>query len=155
METKRFLVVVSFFEPRSSAHLQRLLSDLLEKPAGTDFDILVVVNRTSSEALQFSTPLGDVVKVLERPNEGMNIGAWDHAWRSSPNYEGYLFLQDECELKCENWLSPFVTVSDKPGIGLVGESWNAGWERPWDIMRSVVEGQTMHEHTIQIGRAHV
>ncbi len=148
MQAQRFLVVVSFYEPRPMAPLEGLVHALLHTPAGTDFDIAVVVNRTTSGSLALSLPIGAVKAVVDRPNQGMNIGAWDHGWRQFPHYDGYLFLQDECELKSEGWLKPFVDTASAPGAGLIGESWNIGWDRPWDAMRIAVEGQHMPGHEI-------
>lgn len=152
MALQRFLVVVSFYEPRPMAPLEELVHALLRTPAGADFDIVVVVNRTTSGTLALPIPVDAVKAVLNRPNEGMNIGAWDHGWRHFPDYDGYLFLQDECELKSECWLKPFVDAAGMPGTGLIGESWNAGWDRSWEAMRVSVEGQHMPEHNLQ-GRA--
>ncbi len=131
------------------APLGELLHALSHTPAGAAFDIVVVVNRTTSGVLELPLPRDAVKAVLARPNEGMNIGAWDHGWRSFPDYDGYLFLQDECELKSEGWLKPFVDVASAPGAGLVGESWNGGWDRPWESMRVSVEGQRMPGHDLQ------
>jgi len=148
MQAQRFLVVVSFFEPRPMAPLEGLVHALLHTPAGADFDIAVVVNRTTSGSLALSVPIGAVKAVVDRPNQGMNIGAWDHGWRQFQHYDGYLFLQDECELKSEGWLKPFVDAASAPGAGLIGESWNTGWDRPWDAMKIAVEGQCMPGHEI-------
>ena len=152
MAVQRFLVVVSFYEPRPMAPLEGLVQALLHTPAGADFDIVVVVNRTTSGPLALPVPVDAVTAVVDRPNEGMNIGAWDHGWRHFLEYDGYLFLQDECELKSEGWLKPFVDAASAPGTGLVGESWNAGWDRSWDAMRIAVAGQHMPGHELH-GRA--
>jgi hypothetical protein len=144
----RYLVVISFYEARPVMPLDALVSKLLASPAGADFDLVVVVNRTSEGELVLSMGMGAAKEVVSRPNEGMNIGAWDHAWRTFPGYDGYLFLQDECELKSSPWLSPFVQAASDPSIGLVGESWNRGWDRPWDVMKMAVEGHAMPGHEI-------
>lgn len=148
MAAQRFLVVVSFFEPRPMAPLEGLVHALSHTPAGADFDIVVVVNRTTSGRLALPVSIGAVTTVVDRPNQGMNIGAWDHGWRHFPEYDGYLFLQDECELKSECWLNPFVDAASAPGTGLIGESWNTGWDRSWDAMKIAVEGQRMPGHDI-------
>ncbi len=144
---RRFLVVISLYEPRDIVPLDTLARGLRAAPAGVQADIVVVINRTSTGALPLPPSL-EGMTIVDRPNEGMNIGAWDHGWRMFPDYSGYLFLQDECELKSGPWLKPFVDASDKPSVGLVGESWNSGWDRPWETMRSAVDKQQMREHTI-------
>lgn len=150
--SQRFLVVVSFYEPRPMDHLERLVHALSRTPAGVDFDIVVVVNRMTTGTLALPVAVDAVKAVVNRPNEGMNIGAWDDGWRHFPDYDGYLFLQDECELKSECWLSPFVDAAGSSGVGLVGESWNTGWDRSWETMKKAVEEQRMPGHDIQ-GRA--
>jgi hypothetical protein len=140
------LVVISLYEPRPREPLAQLLASLRRFDAGLPYDLAIVVNRTGSEPLLLPDVAG--ARVLERPNQGMNIGAWDHAWRALPGYEGYLFLQDECFAQADGWLADFVQAAADPQVGLVGESWNAGWDRPWDEMRRAVAGQAMKEHLI-------
>jgi len=144
----RFLVVISFYEPRPVAALEALVRALGQTPAGANFDAVLVVNRTTSGTLSLPVALDGVVEVVSRPNEGMNIGAWDQGWRRFPGYDGYLFLQDECELKSAPWLKPFVDAAASPMAGLVGESWNVGWDRSWAVMRQAVDGQQMREHEL-------
>jgi hypothetical protein len=148
MASQRFLVVISFYEPRTALPLEELVYALSRTPAGADFDIVLIVNRTTSGELKWSFPMDTVKAVVSRPNEGMNIGAWDHGWRAFPDYDGYLFLQDECELKSECWLKPFIDAAKLPAAGLVGESWNSGWDRAWKAMRTAVEGQQMAGHNL-------
>ena len=118
-------------------------------PAGADFDVAVIVNRTSSGEWALPPAVGDAATaVVSRVNEGMNIGAWDHGWRCFPGYAGYLFLQDECELKAPGWLRPFVEAASGPSAGLIGESWNDGWDRPWAALKESVAGHRMRDHEI-------
>jgi hypothetical protein len=145
----RFLVVISFYEPRPRGSLEALLRALRQTPAGADFDVAVIVNRTTSGAWAVPAAVNDATTaVVSRANEGMNIGAWDHGWRCFPGYAGYLFLQDECELKASDWLSPFVQAAAGPSAGLIGESWNAGWDRPWAALKKSVANQGMRDHEI-------
>ncbi len=145
---QRFLVVISFYEPRPLYSLAELVHALSHSPAGEEFDIVLIVNRTTSGALDFPFSTDPIKSIVSRRNQGMNIGAWDHGWRKFPEYTGYLFLQDECELKSEFWLKPFVDAARIRGAGLIGESWNGGWDRSWDEIRQVVAGQNMPEHDL-------
>ncbi|WP_341909253.1 hypothetical protein [Polaromonas sp. YR568] len=150
--TRRHLVVVSFYAPRPTVPLVRLLTAVRGTPAGAEFDVALVINRDNGAgaALVDWTDqvhrLADVV--LERPNTGMNIGAWDFGWRTLKAYDGYLFLQDDCILKATDWLNAFVKAAADPSIGLVGESWNSGWDRPWHVMRKSVAKHALREHLI-------
>jgi len=144
----RFLVVVSFFEPRPIHALEALLAAVRNTPAGAAFDIALVVNRNSSHELALPDWTRQADFVISRPNDGMNIGAWDFAWRTLPDYAAYLFLQDDCVLKAPNWLGAFVQASAEPTVGLVGESWNSGWDRPWAAMRRSVAKHTLREHVL-------
>lgn len=149
LTAQRFLVVISFYEPRPLLPLEELIRALSQTLAGADFDIVLIVNRTTSGEMALPFPTDAFKAIVNRPNEGMNIGAWDHGWRQFPDYQGYLFLQDECVLKSKFWLKAFVEAAKLPGAGLIGESWNSGWDRPWSAMRLTVEGQDMPEHSLQ------
>ena len=101
------LVVVSYYDARPVQELDELLRSLAAIPSGWPFAVRVVVNQDGGAR----TDLADRhpgVQVMHRPNQGYNIGAWDHGWRAEPAYEAYLFLQHECVLLREGWLRPFV-----------------------------------------------
>lgn len=141
------LVIVSFYEPRPLEPLTSLIASLARFDAGCPYDMAIVVNRTGSGPLQLPAT-GPGVRIIERANGGMNIGAWDHGWRESPGYDGYLFLQDECVAQRDEWLSAFRDAARSAEVGLLGESWNSGWDRPWDDLRHAVAGQVMKDHWI-------
>lgn len=141
------LVIVSLYEPRSRTPLVALLDSLESFDPGCGYDLAVAVNRTGTGPLLLPRKTGNL-RIIERPNEGMNIGAWDHAWRECGGYRGYLFLQDECQAQAAGWLSAFRDAALDERVGLVGESWNAGWDRPWMEMRRAVAAQQMREHWI-------
>jgi hypothetical protein len=75
-----------------------------------------------------------------RTNTGMNIGAWDWAWRATKKASRFLFLQDEVEILRPGWLSAFTLAhlahrnenGERPL--LLGESWNHRWDQPWDTL---------------------
>lgn len=141
------LVVVSHYDRRSIAPLEGLLDSLDHHPAGVDHERVICVNTTGAPALP------DYLKrrvhgVLERNNSGMNIGAWDAAWRHWRGRPAYLFLQDECFAVRDGWMAQVLQALQVPGVGLVGESPNPGWDKPWDVLRDGPGKAALPEHFI-------
>ncbi len=147
MPGSRVLVVVSYYDARPIDDLERLLVALRTTPAGWPFDLRVVVNRDRDRPLALAER-HPAVEFLERPNEGYNIGAWEHGWRSAGTYDGYLFLQHECTLEGEGWLAPFVQRAAEPGVGLVGERLNPAWDAPWAEIETRYAGHSLPGHQI-------
>jgi len=114
------LVTISYYNAWPIDDLLRLLDEVHNIPSGHDFDVLVVVNRGKEEPIDLPDKYREL-NVIYRENSGYNIGAWDHGWRSYPDYDYYLFLQDECHIVKQDWLKAFI---DKAGgqDGLFGES---------------------------------
>jgi hypothetical protein len=144
--THRHLVLVSYYEPRTSEHLRQLLESLRSFDAGLPYDVCVVVNREGAGPLRL--PVEAPVRILERENKGMNIGAWDHGWRACPGYDGYLFLQDECYAIRPGWLAAFSSKADEERVGLVGETWNEKWRQEWDHLRKLWMPHRLPGHVI-------
>jgi hypothetical protein len=88
------------------------------------------------------------ITIHYRHNIGMNIGAWDHGWRIHPGYENYLFLQDECYIIRDNWLSEYRSILENPEVGMVGESLNTLWDRPWAELRELFTKVSLPEHMV-------
>lgn len=143
----RCLLVISYYDRRDRDPLRRLTESLAQFNAGRDYDICVVVNRDTTGHLGLSTST-PTLAILERENTGMNIGAWDHGWRTMPKYDEYLFLQDECYVVRPGWLSAFAWKADQPGIGLVGESFNERWLQPWEDLKIAWRSHKMPDHVI-------
>lgn len=122
----RTLVVVSHYMARPKDDLQALLTQL--KPITSD--ILVVVNddahRGPVQWLQ-----GTDVPSLNRENTGMNIGGWNEAYQQQPDFDQYIFLQDECRIVNNDFLLAYQERLSEPGIGMIGESLNSQWDRSW------------------------
>jgi hypothetical protein len=126
-------------------YLERLLISFAQFPAGGGFDVCVVVNSTSDERI--SIPNRDIpVVMLYRENLGMNIGAWDHGWRTHQTYADYLFLQDECYVIRGDWLAAFRRRSMEAEVGMVGESINRTWDKPWDVLQREQAGVVLSDH---------
>ena len=130
----RCCVVISFYDRRQPNHLYALLTSLERFPSGAPFDVAIVVNQTNDSPLQLSkTRLP--AHILYRHNTGMNIGAWDFGWRALPDYDYFLFLQDECYVVREDWLARFIARADRDNAGLICESMNTAWDLPWEKLR--------------------
>lgn len=144
------LVVISHYNRWPVDQLVALLDQTVTVPAGMPFDTCIVVNQAEPEQLVLPERHRHV-PVLHRENTGYNIGAWDLGWRSNPQYECYLFLQEECQIVRPNWLAALHRVAMRPSVGVVGESmhWHGlTWERLGWIYRDApfaeqVDGKTV------------
>ncbi len=145
---QKVLVVISYYDRHPLSNLTELLRTMVQHPAGEEFDVCIVVNRTK-EAEIFLPEEWRWIPIKYRHNLGMNIGAWDYGWRTSPGYRAYLFLQDECYVVRGQWLSGFQAVLQDPKIGMVGESLNHSWNRPWSELRKLFASASMPEHFIE------
>lgn len=123
-------VVIAGWTGQPHDHLVRLLGSMDAHSAGRPFDLVL-----SANGLDFSLPEPLAARfetVLVRENKGYNLGAWEHAWRHLPDHRWFLFMQDECTVLRDRWLSDFFrTFEETPGCGLVGEHLNRAWDRPW------------------------
>ena len=82
---------------------------------------------------------------LQRPNSGMNLGAWKEGMRQV-NASHYLLLQDECYLKNikdGRELHQQLTneIRQNPRCELFGVSWNERWDKEIDVLRSFFQTQ--------------
>ncbi|MBI5882780.1 MAG: hypothetical protein HZB91_06720 [Elusimicrobia bacterium] len=146
------LVVISHYDARPARALGELLASMEEHPAGADFSVRIVVN----QARERKGPLPATrlpVEILHRPNSGMNIGAWEAGWRAHPDFANYLFLQDECRIERPGWAAAFKAASQASRVGMVGESLNVGWEKPWSRLRRLQEGVELPGHELNGRRA--
>jgi hypothetical protein len=143
----RAVVVISYYDRRPTACLQDLLKSLGRHKAGRDFEVVVVVNQTREDLPALpGTPYP--LTVIGRENTGMNIGAWEAGWRHLPGRPVYVFMQDECLVIRDGWLAAYADRCAEPGVGLVGESLNLAWDRPWSHLRVVHAGARMPDHLI-------
>ena len=126
----KILVVISYYDARPSGNLLNLLRTIETHDAGLKFDICIVVNRDSGRDVELPK-LAASVRMLSRPNTGMNIGAWDYGWRENPDYDYYVFLQDECVVLRHGWLQGLTECVMDPSVGIVGECINRRWSKSW------------------------
>lgn len=140
------LLVISFYDRRPLEPLVTLLDSLDRHPAGIHAPRVICVNSTGSQRLPPEI-VRRVDDVLERPNVGMNLGAWDAAWRRW-THDAYVFVQDECYAVREGWMATIADRLRRPDTGLVGEALNAAWDRPWGELRETVGRDRLAEHLI-------
>jgi hypothetical protein len=145
--SKKGLIVISYYDRRPLHNLIELLRSISRYPGGGEFEICVVVNRTKEEAIHLPEEFSSI-PIEYRHNVGMNIGAWDHGWRTHQDFQDYLFLQDECYIVRENWLAGYRSALDDPQVGMVGESLNVSWDQPWPKLREYAEKWPLVEHSI-------
>jgi len=107
--------------------------------AGVDFDVCLVVNQEPGKTMGFAFAT-QLQYLHTRENTGMNIGAWDLGWRQHQDYHCYLFLQDECRIVSHGWGMAFLEAMQQTGIGLVAESMNRRWARPWKELEQKRKG---------------
>jgi hypothetical protein len=141
------LVVVSYYDRRPIHNLVALLGSLYQYPAGEEFDVCVIVNRTKNELI--SVPQLPSASIHYRHNVGMNIGAWDHGWRTCSGYKNYLFLQDECYVIRDNWLAAYRNVLAGSNVGMGGESLNLLWDKSWRELRKLFANILLPEHSVE------
>lgn len=146
------IVVISYYDRRPLSNLIGLLNSLQEFESGADFDVCIVVNRTSDNQINLQH-CSHNQKILYRHNVGMNIGAWDHGWRNCTEYEQAIFLQDDCYVIKDNWIDSITRRLDDPDVGLLGEAANVGWDIPWDQLRTREANVQLPEHTLENKRA--
>jgi len=87
----------------------------MQRPdAGLQHAVTVVCNGGDRQPLRLPTQLTTRVTLLNRPNGGYNIGAWEHGWRYDTGSSHFLFVQDECRILRAGWLKPLLTGSMHP-----------------------------------------
>jgi hypothetical protein len=134
---KSIEIIISYYYARP---LDRLIALLVSLSEFRD-QITVVINGNLGDL----TPLyAQGVRVISRENEGMNIGAWSRGFRERGEADLYIFLQDECFLKRHNFIQAIESVFRSNGsLGMVGESLNPRWAKPWELLES--EGVNVYE----------
>ncbi len=130
-DMSRTLIVISHYDART----KECLFSLLQQISDVSADVVVVINNDFATDINTSKIFG--VFSIIRPNQGMNISAWHTAYDLLPNYDFYIFLQDECFIKKNNFISRYLLALSNLHVGLIGESINPKWDRPWiDIANS-------------------
>ena len=122
-------IIISFYAARSRSHLLRLLQGLQNFAP----NVIVVVNTDGPEDVLRDQNL---FRVVYNPNVGMNIGAWHRGFTEDPNSDLYLFLQDECYIRKEHFVSVIASrFRADQRLGMLGETINRKWDQPWPVLR--------------------
>ena len=146
MSQAKNLVVISHYDKRPVKNLIGLLKSMVDHEPGTAFDVCVVVNQETDRVVELPE-LPFRTTILYRQNVGMNIGSWNHGWHQNLGYEHYVFLQDECIIRRNGWLSGLVECLKAPGVGMVGECVNYRWSKPWEELIAGNSGNGTHPAT--------
>ncbi|MEM9132870.1 MAG: hypothetical protein AAF962_06065 [Actinomycetota bacterium] len=141
----RSLVIVAYHDQRPVEPVLRLFDSMDRHDPGLAHDRVVVVNTTDGARVAELRSAG--ITCVEKPDRGMNLGAWDHGWRTSPRHDAFLFLQDDCTVVRRGWLRAFADACG-PGVGLVGESFNENWNAPWNELRESRGHIPIGEHVL-------
>ncbi len=104
--------------------------------AGCPFDLVISCNGGELKPLTLPSNFSPLrPRIFNRENTGWNLGAWEHGWRTAGAYDYFLFLQDDCYLKRQNWVYDFqFRAENDAGIGLLGEA--IMWDKmTWPFIR--------------------
>lgn len=142
------LVVVSHYDRRPVEPLIELIDSMQQHAAGAAHQCVVMTNKTHASTLP-ACVASRVDAHASRSNLGMNIGAWDAAWRRWQGRPAYLFLQDDCVIARTGWLRAVLDRLADPAVGLVGESLNTAWAKPWQALREAQGRDVLPEHTLE------
>jgi len=141
------LVVISHYDRRPVEPLVDLIDSMQRHAAGAAHQCVVMTNKTHASTLP-ACVTSRIDAHASRPNLGMNIGAWDAAWRRWQDRPVYLFLQDDCVIARPGWLRAVLDRLSEPGVGLVGESLNKAWDKPWPVLRDAQGRDVLPEHML-------
>jgi len=124
-----FLLVISHYNSRP----KNLLKKLIKSTENLKIDRLIVINDDLVENNNFKKESTNLF-FLNRPNIGMNIGGWNDAFFTLPNYEYYVFIQDECVILNDNFVHFYKDYLNEKDIGMIGESINPKWNSSWETL---------------------
>lgn len=141
------IVIISFYDRRPVEPLIHLLDSLDAHDPGLQYERVICVNASGGPALPVAV-VERVDDLLLRANRGMNIGAWDAAWRQWVGRPVYVFLQDECYAVRDGWMCDALAAVADPDVGLAGEALNDGWDRSWDELRLGPGRDLLPEHFV-------
>jgi hypothetical protein len=140
----KVLTVVNHYDRRPKDSLDQLLAQL--KPHG--MRVLVVINSDDEKTSQVQRE-SPRLSVMHRPNLGMNIGAWSDGYLHMPDFDYYLFLQDECRIENGEFLDAYLDEFGKDeNLGMLGESINPKWLKDWQSLRRSGFNVFSPEHSI-------
>lgn len=124
--THPLFVIISHYAARDKAALQSLVRQIRAQ----GLLCAVAINDDLAEGVSEEVLFG--VPAVRGPNRGMNLGAWQLGFHHFKGHEAYLFLQDECEIRSQDFAQHYVSLLADPTVGLAGESINLKWDRSWN-----------------------
>jgi len=124
-----FLLVISHYNSRP----KNLLKKLIKSTENLKIDRLIVINDDLVKKNNLTKESANLF-FLNRPNIGMNIGGWNDAFFTLPNYEYYVFIQDECLILDLTFIHFYKDLLNEKSIGMIGESMNPKWNQSWETL---------------------
>jgi len=97
--------------------------------------VVIVINSDGNSEQEIHQSSGNCI-VVQRPNSGMNIGAWAAGIKLCPEDSPVICLQDECRISDLNFATQYESLLNQRGVGMVGESFNPKWELTWDQLKT-------------------
>lgn len=123
-------IVISFYAGRPTENLRKLLVDL----ENFKKQIIIVVNNDNLNDTKIKRNTAGWQTII-RPNQGMNIGAWQEGFLEKSEKKYYFFLQDECFIKKSGFIKTCINrFKENPKLGMLGESLNKKWNHPWQFL---------------------
>ena len=126
MSKYKTLITISHYIQRSKNHLNNLVSSLKHNESS----LFITINDDNSDIEKKTTFKN--INTLIRPNKGMNIGSWNASYSNNPNFDFYIFLQDECVIQNDNFVKNYIFELSKIDVGMTGESINYKWAENWE-----------------------
>lgn len=96
--------------------------------------IVIVINCDRNHNQKIYQGPGNYI-VLERPNSGMNIGAWAAGVKLCAEENSVICLQDECQILDLDFANQYTRLLQQQGVGMVGESFNPKWGFSWNEIK--------------------
>ena len=140
----RVAVIISTWIGNPADYILNLMKSMTRYDACAPFGLYLCAN---GESYRLPPGLqGRFTDVFIRENTGYNLGAWEHSWRKLPEYDDYLFMQDDCFIKKKAWLRDFMACfHSKRRYGLIGECLHKSWNRPWpELTGQQIKTNTRH-----------
>ena len=130
MPKYKTLITISHYHKRNKNHLNNLVSSLKSYRS----DLYIIINNENTDTEKKST--FKKIDTLIRPNIGMNIGSWNASYLNKPNFDFYIFLQDECVILNHDFVKKYIFELSKDNVGMTGESINFKWNKKWENIAS-------------------
>ncbi len=105
------------------------MNNLISQLKNYEASLYIIINDDNAEEEKKTTFKN--INTLIRPNTGMNIGSWDASYTHNQNFDFYIFLQDECVIMNDDFITKYIFELSKFNVGMTGESINYKWDKEW------------------------